>query len=239
MAFAHGKSTVVLVDGNDLSTYLRDVSVSASVDTADTTTFSSIAKTYIPGHADASASASGIYDGSLNAVDEVLSGALGGDTKRLLTVLRDTAGAAARADLMQADTTGYDISSPVADVVSISASFQGSEASRTGVLLNSFVGVTSSTTHSGVDNGASTSGGYVAHLHVTGNARNGSTTVVVEHSTDNSTWTTLATFSAVGSSTTGAERKSGTGTVNRYVRARSTLGGTTGSVTYAVAFSRL
>jgi len=57
----------------------------------------------------------------------------------------------------------------------------------------------------------------------------------VQHSTDNSSWSDLCTFTAV--SVVGSEILTGTGTVNRYVRyIISAFTGT--SVTFAVAFAR-
>jgi hypothetical protein len=60
----------------------------------------------------------------------------------------------------------------------------------------------------------------------------------IQHSTDNSTWADLVTFAA--STAVGFERvevAAGT-TVNRYLRAIRTFGGTTTSITSAVAFAR-
>lgn len=71
-----------------------------------------------------------------------------------------------------------------------------------------------------VDNGASSSGGYVAFLHITqtaGAIGSNDWAFTIEHSANDSTWATLATFAADGSAL-GAERLEGSGTVNRYVR---------------------
>ena len=75
-----------------------------------------------------------------------------------------------------------------------------------------------------VDGGAATTGGYVAFIHVTqtaGAMASNDWAFVVEHSSNDSTWATLATFTADGSSLT-AERLEGSGTVNRYVRFKYT-----------------
>lgn len=238
MSFKHGKNTVVLLNGTDVSTYFRDTSLSTSVDVADTTTFSSSDKTYIPGLIDSTVSASGLYDGSVGAVDEIMVGALGGSSKAVLTVLRHGVQSGDPADVIYVDETSYELSSPVADVVTISANFQSSQPARGGLLLNSFVPVTASTTHASQDNTTSSTKGFIANLHVTANTRSGNTTVIVEQSSNGSSWTTLATFTVVAGGVTAAYRVSGSGTVERYVRARSTLAGS-GSVTYAIAFARL
>lgn len=75
-----------------------------------------------------------------------------------------------------------------------------------------------------VDNGASSSGGYIAFLHVTQTAgAMGSNTWAfeIEHSTNDSSFSTLASFTLTGDTLT-AERIEGSGTVNRYVRFKYT-----------------
>jgi hypothetical protein len=109
-------------------------------------------------------------------------------------------------------------------------------------MLAGNVSVSTATTTNGtnVDNTAPSTNGGVAHLHVTANTRNGATTFKVQHSTDNSTWVDLVTFTSVTAATTGAQRvevASGT-TVQRHLRAQATTAGTTGSITYTVSFAR-
>lgn len=84
-----------------------------------------------------------------------------------------------------------------------------------------------------VDNGAATTGGAQAYLHITAVAA-GTPTVLVEHSSDNSSFSTLLTFTA--SSTAVAEYKATAAgaTVNRYLRYNVT-GGT---ATFALNVSR-
>ena len=70
-----------------------------------------------------------------------------------------------------------------------------------------------------VDNTASSASGFAAVLHAFSIA-SGTATPLVEHSTDDSIWATLATFANVTART--AERVTGTGTVNRYARFTTT-----------------
>ena len=67
--FLHGKTTAVLVDQFDLSTYFNNVDFSMSLDTAETTAFAASAKAYIPGLKDATLSLSGMF--SQDAPSEV------------------------------------------------------------------------------------------------------------------------------------------------------------------------
>ena len=75
-----------------------------------------------------------------------------------------------------------------------------------------------------IDNGASSANGYIAILHITQTAAaqaSNNWSFIIEHGTNDSTWATLATFTANGSAIT-AERLEGSGTVNRYVRLKYT-----------------
>lgn len=79
MAFVHGKSAVFKLDDSggtlrDLSSYLEDVSFPRSIETAETTTFGSSAKSYITGLTDATISISGKFDAT---ADGYLAGVVG------------------------------------------------------------------------------------------------------------------------------------------------------------------
>lgn len=83
-----------------------------------------------------------------------------------------------------------------------------------------------------LDNGASSPAGLAAvinHFSVTSVA---GVTYVIQHSTDNSSWSTLLTFTTVPVTATAGygERKTVTGTVNRYLRVL-----TSGTFTNAIA----
>lgn len=95
---------------------------------------------------------------------------------------------------------------------------------------------TSATSGTTVDDGAGTAFGAQAYLQVTAFTGTG-VDIIVEHSTDNSSWSTLIDFgtqNAIGSSRVAVAN---TTTVNRYVRA-STGTGTFSSVTFNVVFVR-
>lgn len=79
MAFVHGKNAVFKLDDSggtlrDLSAYLDEVSMPRSIETAETTTFGSSAKTYITGLSDATISLSGKFD---STADGYLAGVVG------------------------------------------------------------------------------------------------------------------------------------------------------------------
>ena len=90
MAFIHGKSAVVLHGAYDLSSYLNNGSANSSVDTNEVTAFGSTSKAYVTGLKDSTLSASGMFDGSASAVDEVLTASIGSDTLSPITFARSS-----------------------------------------------------------------------------------------------------------------------------------------------------
>ena len=72
MAFVHGKSAVFKLDNAsgslvDYSAFLDDISFPRSIETAETTTFGSSAKSYITGLTDATVSLSGKFDATADS----------------------------------------------------------------------------------------------------------------------------------------------------------------------------
>jgi hypothetical protein len=241
--FRHGKGTRILIGTADLSTYFNDTSLSASVETAETTTYgvTGDAKTYVTGLQDSTVSLSGLFDDTAGAADEIISTALGSDDDIVFTIAQDGGLVVGRRCLLgQSIETKYDITSPVADVVSTALDLQSDGESLHGVVLAAADAISSTSNGTSVDGVASSANGGTATLHVTANTRNGNITVKVQHSADNVTFVDLATFAVVSTTTLTAERlsvASGT-TVNRYLRASYTVAGSTGSATIAVAFGR-
>ena len=239
MSFRHGKNTAVLVQQYNISSYLNEVSSSQSIETAETSTFGTAAKTYVAGQNDATISFSGLYDGAANAIAEIFEAIIDNDSTPVITICPDgglTVGS--KATLAQAKQTSYEISAPVTDVVSLSGEFQVTDGMRGGVILAGNAANTTSTNGASVDGAASSSLGARANLHVTANTRNANTVIKVQHSADNSTWADLITFTTVAATTRTSQTATATGTVNRYLRATSTISSGTGSITYTVSLSR-
>ena len=239
MAFIHGKSAGIVHGVYDLTSYLNDASVSQDVETAETTAFGASAKTYITGLRDATISASGMFDGAADAIDEVLTASIGSDTLAPMIVAQSGLTGAERAYILQSKTTSYDVSSPVGDVVSVSFDSQADGGVDDAVLLTNLAAITATGNGTGRDNTTSTTNGGMAQVNVTANTLDNTLVFKVQHSADNSTWADLATFTTVPATTTTSERvlvASGT-TVNRYLRANYTTSGT-GSITFIMAFAR-
>lgn len=127
---------------------------------------------------------------------------------------------------------GYSTAGGTSDALMIEASFFGSGTLELttnvwGVCLANGTELTTTTNNGSVDHGAATTGGYIAYLHIpqtsTAMASN-SWAFKIEHSSNDSTWATLASFTLNGATAT-VERLEGSGTVNRYVRFVSTRTG--------------
>lgn len=247
--FLHGKNTGVLLNATDLSAYFNSADLAQTIDTAETTGFTSSAKSYITGLNDATLSVSGMFSQDAGGEDVVLSTALGATTTPLVTVIFGVNAIGNRCATGRAHEVSYSISSPVADVTTVSADFNASTDAvsnqtygiKGGVMLTAGASIAfgSLGNLASVDNSASSTNGGMGVLHVTANSiTGGTTTIKVQHSADNSTWADLITFTAVSASTTTQQLSAVTGTINRYVRATASTAGSSGSITYHIAFAR-
>lgn len=237
--FKHGKGVAVLVDEYDFSSYFNDMTATSSVDTAETSTFGTSAKSYVTGHQDGTVSLGGYFESTDSVgTDQYFASKLAGATKQKVIVMPGGHSNGARAVLIESDTTSYEVSSPIADVVGASAEFQASDGVEHGVVLSSGSAVSATGNGTSVDNGASTANGGVGFLSVPTNTRNGNITVKIQSSADNSTFADLITFTVVSSAAKTSQKVEVTGTVARYLRVSYTVAGSTGSATPTVAFAR-
>lgn len=241
MAFIHGKDAAVIHGTTSLTSFLNDGSVSQDVETAETTVFGAAggAKTYITGLRDATVSASGMFDGNADAVDEKLSASIGSDTLAPVLFAQSGTTVGNTAYILLAKTTSYEVSAPVGDVVSVSYDAQADGGADDAILLTSLAAVTATGNGTAQDNGASTTNGGIGQLHVSANTFSNNVIFKIQHSADNSTFADLGTFTTVPTTVKTSERitvASGT-TVNRYLRAVRTVSGA-GSITFIMAFAR-
>ena len=130
MALIHGKACAVLVDQYDLSAYFNSADYSATLETAETTTFGATAKTSIAGLKDVTFSASGLFDPTLDAHMSGVLAALAAGTLTTASYVIGPAGSTGGYPKYTGEAllTSYQVSPPVGDVVSWSAEFQGTGA---------------------------------------------------------------------------------------------------------------
>lgn len=245
----HGKDADIMYGSYDISAYSTEVAVSNKFETAETTTLGSSAKAYIAGLQDATISIKGLFEANVAATDAAMDAYITADSTPAVTVgidggfVNPVSGAGRRAYLAQVKSTSKEINAPVADVVSLNVELQCSGGARGGYILEYNRADTASTNGTNyLDNGsgaATTTIGATGNLHVTANTRSTASVIKIQHSTDNSTWVDLITFTTVGATTVTSEQVSvATNPVNRYIRAISTLTAGTGTITFTISFAR-
>jgi hypothetical protein len=245
----HGKGTKIYIDEFDLSEYFQSADISSTLDTAETTGFGATAKTYIQGLADASISLAGMWSADTDGSDEELEALLANATSPILSIPTGAGVIGGGVWIAQANETSYNISTPVTDISAVAADFQCSPNTTANLTLGAAAGKQLTTggsiaygavgAQASVDNAAGTTAGGFALLHVPTNTISGGTTTwKVEHSTDDSTWADLLTFTAIAATTAGSELVAVAGTVNRYTRASVATAGSSGSITSMVSFAR-
>jgi hypothetical protein len=128
MAFRHGKNASFKLDNNagtltDISTYLDEVSLPRSIETAETTTFgvASGAKTYVTGLNDSTISIGGKWD---SVVDALLAGIVGRDDTVSFEYGPEGTAATRIKYTGEAILTSFEVGSPVGDIVTFSADLQ-------------------------------------------------------------------------------------------------------------------
>lgn len=252
--FAQGHGSRILMGRYDMSPFLSEWAIDATLDAPDITMLGSSHRTYQPGGlGDVTASFAGIYSHGTTAdstgsnsthMSQVLDNYFGGSTRFVTTILPSGQTAGARALLLDAEVTSHAITSPVEDVLRTSVELQGSDGYDGGRLLRALAASTSTGSGAavlgtGTTGTGGTTGGGVAHLHITAETNVTTATIKVQHSTSGSTWADLTTFTAATGPTW--QRSTASGTIKEQLRATlSTLteGATGGSLTWAVAFAR-
>lgn len=234
MTFRHGKDTVVLAGRFDLSPWLNSVSTPSTFETSDTSHFGTQGKTYIPGASDGKVDLQGLFDSDPTALEDKLAYLKAREdiaTAVPLTAAIDGGALVGRrVALCNIKRTAFNVESQVSDVVKVTIGFVADGGVRNGWLLTDLTPRNSGNTFGTVD-GIAASTGAKFNLHVTASTAS-SATVKVQHSTDGAVWVDLTTFTLTG----GIEAQTGavTGTVNRYLRAVTTVSGGTATVALAV-----
>lgn len=246
--FKHGKNAKVALGDLNATSYLNEASLTATSETAQTSVFGDGVTKYVLGLRDGTVSLSGFFEGTTGAIDDILSGFLGVDDAANFMVLPtgDADGPGSRAWFGKGDLTSYETSSPVSDVVSVTAEIQADSGVNSGVFLRAAgtdaafdtTGAGAIENSASVNNTASTSDGGVGQVHVMNNDLNGTCDVKIQDSSDDATWADLITFTQVAAGDESSEQVEVTGTVDQYIRSVVTTGGSTGTAEVAVAFKR-
>lgn len=238
MAFVHGKSIFVLLNGYNITGFLNKIDAPYTADTAETSTFGSENKSYIPGMKDATMSAEGLFDGDAGKIDETLHTILAGTNtgnNMIWFPAGNTLGNVGYGLYMV--QTAYSVMGTKDDAVKISMAGHSSVGRERVKLVLALAALAVDGSGTVNDNGSSSANGGSAYLQVTAaSGFSGNVTVKLEHSSDNfaADTTDLAVFTNVTGIT--HERVAITGTIKQYVRATYDLNG--GTATMAIALCR-
>ena len=237
MAFLHGKGSAVYLGGIDLSPYLNSAALSASCETADTSTFGSTWTSAIPGLQSATLSTGGFYDPGQTTLDTQLA-----STQNVVTFLPGKASAVGDlARMLLVTDTSYERSSSATEAVSFSWEALSQAPVIPGRVLHVKGEDTNTTTGSSRDDSAATTTGWTAHLHVFA-VDGGSWVVKLQDSADNSSWSDVSSgaFTAATGVTSQRLQSASGATLRRYVRYVATrTGGSSGDgITFALVYGR-
>lgn len=236
MTFGHGSSSRLLLNDVNPSGQIQSWTCEAGREFADVTTILDGGYRWLPGQVGGKVTVQGLFDSAAGTLHQEIVPALGTDDGLLWTLFPSgyaTIGLPALISVC--DIESYALTSGVSDAVKVEVDTTPDAGPDWGVLLHALGAETADVNSVSVDNAAASTNGAAASLHVTAYTGLTSAVVKVQHSTNNSTWADLITFTTVIAAT--AQRSTVTGTVNRYVRAVVDVTGT-GSITYAVAFAR-
>lgn len=245
MAKQRGINTHVFINGYDFSNYFKSFKGGASVDALDATAFQDTAKAYlVSAFQMGKMDLEGFYasdQATADQIDDILRPKLGNETKNVVTVAPISANTLGNYCFMaSADLLNLNVDDIADGLVMETANFQSSSGLESGVILQVKTSLTATGNGSSVDNTAATTNGGAGHLHVFSKSGTSPTLdVKIQHSTDNSTWVDLITFTQATDITSERITVAAGTTVRRYLRAIRTIGGTsTPTFSVAVSFAR-
>jgi len=236
MAFQHGKAVFVLLNGYNITGYLNKIETPLTADTAETSCFGVTDKTFLPGLRDATLSGDGLYDASASAIDAImdaiLAGANSGNNIMWIPAGNTIGNYGYAMNMIQ---TLYSTTGTKDDAVRIGIAGHSSTGRERVKLIHAHGSEDSSSQSASQDLLASGAIGGSAYIFAT--AITGTLDCIIQHSTTGAfsgEETTLCTFTQ--NTAIGHERLTFSGTVNRYVRAKWTIG--TGPAVFAVAICK-
>lgn len=244
MTFVFGTSARVWLDGLQAACAINDITLQAELDEAEVTTLCSTLKDYIPGLAEVTVEMEGLFDTNTaspaTTLESWLSARLG-VTFPLVFAPDGGADTGDPAYMMNGFLQDFSVENTVDEAASMELTFRGTSGLSRGRMIQPQITQTA-TDADGVtffDNGAATTLGGTAVLSVS--AVSGTTptlAVKLQHSADNITYVDLPGGAFSSQNAINAELITFTGTVNRYLRAVWTIGGTTPSFTFNVGVKR-
>lgn len=239
MATLHGKDTKVWFNEHDVGPYLNSIGLAGSKETAETTNFASGGnKEYIAGARSVTASAGGFHDADFTEIDDAM------DSGDGLLTWSPGAGAAIgdRAYLASIIGTSLQRSAPLGGAVLIAWDTMASTVTGLGWILHPKGEDTNTTTGATKDDGAATTTGWQAHLHVFA-VDGGSWVIKLQDSANGSAWSDVsggAFAAATGAASERLVSAAATTELRRYLRYIATrTGGSAGDgITFGLGYAR-
>lgn len=232
MAQAAGTAGVIVLDTLVLSCKVHTAETETTLPTFDSTVLCSTGKEFIAGVPENRFAASGFYD---TAVNTGLLAATGTDKPFSYFPMGAAFGSAVW--FQQALTLNFKPGSTVSGLVSFDVTAQNNGQIDMGYSLHALTAETTSSNSATHDDGAASTNGAAASLHVTEFSGFTNIAVDVRHSTDNFGANNNSLMAFTTATGTTSEIKTVTGTVARYIRVQWTKSGT-GTATFAVGFAR-
>lgn len=222
---ALAKGLAFYMNGVALSCALQSVDATAETEALDSTTLCQTARTYATGLKTGSVSASGLWDydsTDVNKIHNVFEQAYTNASNNIVTATLASLAFDADALLFNATQTSYNVEVATGQLVIVSADFQTQSGVNFGKIIFSADVDDTTTNGTSKDFGASSTGGALFQVHID-NPTQDTGNVKLQHSTNNSTWTDVATLNLTGAKfeALSYEVPKGT-TLNRYVRASCT-----------------
>lgn len=239
MTTPNAQKSRIIVGDFALSGYMKDWEANSDTDMLDATVATDTAKTFLPGLDTSKLTVGGLLDmdgtaltGHLAQLDSWKS------AQAVDPVSFGPNGLALGSELWMvgAFEAQMKTGAAVGGIASFGLEAQASGQTDYGVSLHDLTAETADASGSSVDGTAASSNGGAGHLHVTAFSGFTGLDVIIEDSANNSTWSTILTFSTATGQT--SERQAITGTVRRYVRCSWDVTGTPGSVTFSCGFAR-
>lgn len=234
VTFVLGNVSRVLANGKAVTCTVSGWTVGMSRALSEVTTMCDGGTRYVPGLSSGTLALRGPQDSTGQTLHAEVAAAVGVDNGIILTVCPYGTAAGSSAMTALGDLSEWTIDAAVADAVNYALTTQADEMVDAGFVVHALGPETATGNATSIDRVLPSANGGVAVLHVTAYSGLTNAVIKVQHSTDNSAWADLATFTTT--TAIGAQRlflAAGT-TINRYVRATVTVTGT-GTVTYLVA----
>jgi hypothetical protein len=242
VSFLHGSSTAVLVNEKVVSSEISGWTATHNRAMSEVTTVGQTAGSagaaFVPGLMSGTLGLRGPQnsDPTLGLTAEI-QGAIGVDNAFVATCLPDGTAIGKPALFIVGDPSEYAVDAAVADAVAMTFTAMADESVDMGYVLHALGAETIDGNGTAVDRGTvstPSTRGLTAAIHVTAYTGLTGAAIKIQHSTDNSVWADLVSFTNVTAVTSERVKVANGTTVNRYLRVVTDVTGT-GSVTFLVA----